>query len=163
MKHGYIVLLSILILIISRLIPHPPNFSPMIVIALLLARECKLSIAVFSMLFSFLISDALLSWWQGYPVFGDWSLFTYSALISITVCSIYVRGFGFISAINGTLFYWWWTNLGVWLTSDIYTHSSNGLMSCFIAALPFLGYSLMGTMVWYFALFSLQPKEILDT
>ena len=36
------------------------------------------------------------------------------------------------------------SNFGVWLTSGMYPHTSAGLMACYVAALPFFQYTLLG-------------------
>jgi hypothetical protein len=151
-----------LLLIISRLMPHPPNFGPAIVIALMLGRELKWSIALLSLVFSFIISDAFLMMLQGYTWVGSWTIFTYSALILILVISKFSQRFNIFTAISATGLYWTWTNFGVWLLSGMYSHNFNGMLECYMAALPFLNYSLLGTIVWYYVLVNTATKKVLN-
>jgi hypothetical protein len=162
MKSLLIILFYSMLLIISRLMPHPPNFGPAIVIALMLGRELKWSLGLLSLLFSFVISDGFLTMLQGYTWFGSWTVFTYSALILILVLSKFSQEFNIVVAMFATGFYWMWTNFGVWLLSGMYTHNFNGILECYIAALPFLNYSLLGTIVWYYVLMNTATKKVLN-
>lgn len=48
----------------------------------------------------------------------------------------------------GTLFFFLWTNLGVWHIGGLYPHTWQGLIDCYIAALPFLRNSLLSTLLF---------------
>ncbi len=45
------------------------------------------------------------------------------------------------------------TNFFVWLTSGMYALTTNGLLNCYIAAIPFFKWTLAGTLVWSAILF----------
>ncbi len=57
------------------------------------------------------------------------------------------------------MFFWIWTNLGVWLLATIYPLNIQGLSACYIAAIPFLMNSLIGTAAGY-ALLKLSDAKI---
>lgn len=79
---------------------------------------------------------------------SDWVLgntlimiFTWSAFAVITAAGAWVRRspvqagvFGLVSA----LFFYFWTNLGVWLIGGLYPHTLAGLLRSYIMGLPFL-------------------------
>lgn len=46
------------------------------------------------------------------------------------------------------MFFWIWTNFGVWLVSGMYPHSLTGLVTCYFLALPFLKNSIIAAIVW---------------
>lgn len=140
-------LIFLILMVFSRLVPHPPNFTPTLVFSLLLREWCSLGSALFWVLLSQIISDGLLAIFQHYPVWGDWSYFVYSGLL-MTVIFFQFRVSGIISA---TLLFWLWTNFGVFLFSGFYFPSLFGLMQCYLLALPFLGWSVLGA-VFYYAL-----------
>lgn len=139
--------------ILSRLIPHLPNFSPEIVFALYLGTKHSKTSAYMNILLMAVISDLLLSWGHAWPAFGDWTIFTYSALLIIgwigehEKLQKYDKKF-IITAFAVTLAYWIWTNLGVWLMSNSYSHSLPGLIQCYEMALPFLSTSLAAGGIW---------------
>jgi hypothetical protein len=45
------------------------------------------------------------------------------------------------------------TNLGVWAFSGMYPLTFDGLMACYVAALPFLQHTVVGDLLWAVALF----------
>lgn len=47
----------------------------------------------------------------------------------------------------GNLFFFAWTNFGVWHLSALYPHSIDGLIACYAAGLPFLRFQMMGTLI----------------
>ena len=133
--------------ILTRLIPHLPNFSPEIVFALYLGMKYSKALALLMILLIAAISDLLLGWG-----FGSWALFTYSALLTIGwigMCSKNHYGKKFIINAGGvTVAYWLWTNFGVWLIENIYPHTLTGFIACYSMALPFLTNSLMASIAW---------------
>jgi len=65
-----------------------------------------------------------------------------------------ITGLGVFSV----LFFYFWTNFGWWLTSGMYQMNFSGLISCYIAALPFLRNQLISVLIFtpsFFAAFSL--------
>ena len=143
----------LLLLVISRVVPHLANFSlfPVAVICLS-SCEKKLYCALMSIVALF-ISDLILPG-SGlfalnlYPMFGMWDIFTYSGLLCWTVAGARVDwqgrfanpvGWSVLSAVS----FWLWTNFGTWLISSIYSHDFNGFFACYLAAIPFLQRSLI--------------------
>jgi len=119
-----------------------------------------------------LVSDSLLSLLFRYPAISHWSIFTYSGFLITTLFFSYQTRthlkWLFLSALAGTVFFWVWTNFGVWLTTALYAKTSHGFMLCYFVALPFLRNALIGSMIWiaiyYFTLspfLKKLPREIL--
>jgi hypothetical protein len=148
-----IALLWIAIAVLGRIIPHPPNATPLAALAILSGYVFRKNWAVLITLISLAISDLLLAVLQNQPVFGDWSLFTYSGFIMVAYLA--PEGFRVKKQIIiweyvlvSTLVYWLWTNFGTWLTSGMYTHDAGGFFECYLAALPFLRNALIGNIVY---------------
>ncbi len=146
--------------ILGRLIPHPPNATPMTSIALFggsqLSRKRAFAVTILTMI----VSDVLIAWLKGNPIFGLWSIFTYSGFALIVLAGGFLRTvptagrtLGFLA--GSSLFFWVWTNFGVWITGDhqLYPLSTEGLVSCYMAAIPFLGNALVGDLAWGLVLF----------
>jgi hypothetical protein len=142
-------------IIFSRLIPHPPNFTPVIVFAIFLATE---RYSFINVLMSFIISDEILSLIYHYPQFGDWTVFTYSGMLIIILASKYFKNSSLILGLSATLFYWIWTNFGVWISSGMYAHNLQGLVACYEMAIPFLINNFMGTIMGFIFIFVLLYK-----
>lgn len=135
--------------VLSRLIPHAPNFSPEIILALYLGMKSRRQFAFLNIVLMAIISDLLISVQHPhFSGFGDWTLFTYSALLAIGGIGLLIKQKGFSllfieSSGIATLFYWLWTNFGTWLTSGLYPHTLIGWSVCLTTALPFLASSLL--------------------
>lgn len=50
--------------------------------------------------------------------------------------------------ISSNIFFYLWTNLGVWLLSNMYPKTAAGLLMSYLNALPFLRYQLTSTLVF---------------
>ncbi len=142
------------ILVLGRLVPHLPNMTP------------TLSLCVFGMwwlrrkfffLFAIIaieISDFLLAKYYGFSSFGYWSIFNDSAYLMIMLLTLIFRShfskfFSLqIFSLISCLFFWLWTNFGVWLFSDMYSHTLVGFSACYILALPFLKNALIADLIW---------------
>ena len=153
--------------LLARLIPHPPNLSPYASLILLLGCQLSRRNAVLVTVTSLVLSDIILALLYQYPVFGLWSLFTYSGFIATAIGSYYclyqrrtaLRIAVFALGSVGT--YWLWTNFGTWLFGAMYPHSELGLVACFVAGLPFLQMSLLSAVIFvplFFALISLKER-----
>lgn len=144
--------------ILGRLIPHPANVSPMTSIALFGGAQLSRGRAFAVTTLTMVVSDILIAWVSGNQIFGLWSIFTYSGFAAIVLAGSYLRTvptagrtLGFLA--SSSLFFWTWTNLGVWLTGGLYPLNGEGLVACYVAAIPFLGNALVGDLSWGLALF----------
>ena len=143
--------------IFSRLMPHYPNITPLTNLCLFAGSQLSRLQAFIITLSSLIISDLLLAYFNGYPAFGSWTLFTYSGFAAMIfigkrlsqkhwpaiVCYVFCSSLGF----------WLWTNFGVWLLSPLYPQTMTGFMACYTTALPFLRNSLLGDLAWMLIIF----------
>lgn len=157
--------------LVSRLIPHPSNFTPLTALCVLAGRELNTSRAVLILFLSLFISDGLIAGFQHNSWLGNWTFYTYSGFVlaialgkllhrkvalPLQIVTVMIAGFSF----------WIWSNFGVWLVSGLYPFSSSGLIACYAAALPFLQNQISGDLVWGFVIFgsyvwALQKKPLL--
>ena len=145
-------LILIAILIVARLIPHPPNFTPVIAVAImsgLLFRNLYLSYGV--LIAAMFLSDMLIGFYSN-------MFFVYLPLILISFyffkITAKVNGRNlFIFGFLGSLIFFVLSNFGVWLTSDMYTKDINGLINCYILAIPFFKNTLASTIIFSYATF----------
>ncbi len=145
--------------ILGRLIPHPPNMTPMTSIALFGGGQLNRKQAFGFTFLALVISDVLLALAKGYPVFGLWSLFTYSGFAMIILAGSLLRGSPTAGRTLGLLLgsstgFWLWTNFGIWVAGGhTYGGGFQGLVNCYVAAIPFLGNALVGDLAWGLVLF----------
>ena len=145
--------LWLLVGVLGRLIIHIPDVTPLTSLCLLASTVFSKRNAYWIMLSILLLSDFSLHILFHYPVFGLWTVFTYSVWLGIIV-------FGFLFSKKPTvlrglwltffsaIIFWVWRNFGSWITTNMYAHNMRGLLDFYIAALPFLRNSIVGSCVW---------------
>ena len=144
---NYIIFIVFLILgIVFRLIPHAPNFTPMLSIALLSGFYIKNRFSILLPIGIMLISDIMLG---GNPM----SYWVYASIVLIILLGYFIKNNpkniimnSFISSILFFLI----TNFGVWFIGG-YSYSVSGLIECYILALPFFKNTLISTV--FFSMF----------
>ena len=143
----------ILILVFARLIPHPPNFTPIIAAAIVSGYFFKnINLSSFTLLIAMLISDLFIGFYENV-------IFVYASLLLITFVfhkisskinfkNLFIYGFA------GSLIFFIVSNFGVWAlgspgVSDIvYEKSLNGLIQCYVLAIPFFGNTFLSTVIF---------------
>ena len=138
----------IVFLVASRVIPHPPNFTPVLAVAIFAPYFFReLAIAIAMPLAAMVLADLILG-------MHNYMLWVYAAVLANVVISYYLRRtgtyllrIGFL-ALSSSLLFFVVTNFGVWLGSGFYPQTAQGLFSCYIAALPFFGNTLVSTVAF---------------
>lgn len=143
---------AIAALALSRWVPHPPNFTPLVAAALFsgaICRDWRLALAL--PLGAMLLADL----WLGLHAT---LAFVYLGLALAVVVGrglalrrqpLLLLGAGSLGAVLFFLV----SNFGVWLTQALYPHTAAGLAACYLAALPFFANTLLATLLWGAALF----------
>jgi len=153
------IFILITILVASRLIPHPSNFTPIIAAAIISGTIFKnFYLAVLSLFLSMLISDLYLD-------FHDTIFYTYFALFVIIL--LFRMRMQKINAINtlvygfiGSTIFFLISNFGVWLSEGLYSKDIKGLIECYYLAIPFFGNTLLST--FFFIYLSLLAAVIMN-
>jgi hypothetical protein len=133
---------------VSRLVPHPPNVAAIAAIALVGGLYLDRRIAVLIPLGAMIISDVVIGFHglTAYVYCG----FLLTGMIGVMFRSVpRLAGLAAGSVCASVLFYII-TNAGVWLTGDgsLYPRTFEGLIACYIAALPFFRNSIAGDLVY---------------
>ena len=167
MKKNIILIVALIgIGLIGRIIPHPYNFTPMTAIALLSAYAFKNKwIAIGLPLLSFWISDLIINnfvyagYYENFRIFSPSLLWVYGSILCISIMGRFaINNVGpkqvGLSSIAGSSIFFILSNFGVWATSAMYAKSFIGLVQCYTFAIPFLGGTLLGDLVYSTILFS---------
>ena len=145
------VILIIISAVLTRILPHPPNFAPITGIALFSGSQIKGINAFLLPLVIMFISDLLIS-------FHSTMIYVYGSFILIVLMAkLFKRNHSFvklasISAASSVLFFLI-TNFGVWLSEDIYPKNLFGLEQSYVMGLPFFKNTLIGDLFYTFVLF----------
>nr|BCX01439.1 MAG: hypothetical protein KatS3mg041_1485 [Bacteroidota bacterium] len=140
---------------LSRLLPHPPNFTPIGAMALFSGAHMGLRPGAFAVpLLALLVSDLLIGTHPLMPfVYGSFALITVLGYVLLHTRRTLWR-LGGSALLASTLFYLI-TNFGVWAVGSWYPKTPEGLLSCYIAAIPFFGNTLAGDLFFTAVLFGL--------
>lgn len=137
---------------ISRLIPHPPNFTALAVTGLFggfYLRSLKLALVmVFVTMF---LSDWIIGFHSLMPV-------VYAAMAIPVVVGWRLRDSEKKSlvlggAVGSSFSFFLVTNFAVWFQGTLYPKTASGLAACYIAGLPFLKNQLAGDLFFGVLLF----------
>ena len=148
LKKETIPITLILILALSRLIPHPPNFTPIIAVAIMSGYFFKnIYLAFFTILISMLISDMFIGFYKN-------MFFVYTAMFLISFIfyqlSEKLKKFKnvVLFTLSGSLIFFIISNFGVWFVSNIYERTILGLVECYILAIPFFFNTIISTFLY---------------
>ena len=147
-----IIAAIIILAAFTRIMPHPPNFTPIIAIGLfggayLKNKRWALLLPVGAML----LADIFLG-------FHGTMIWVYGSLIIITTIGFLLKRRvtlqnGAIATISGSLLFFLVTNFGVWASGSFYPMNVEGLISCYAAGIPFFGNTLGGSIFYSFLMF----------
>ena len=140
----------IFILALSRLIPHPWNFTPVLAIGLFSGFYFKqIYLSFFVVIFSMFIGDLFLG-------FHSTMFFTYISLALAVLIGLYIKRFSFaeilLGGLSSSLAFFIITNFGAWLTLEMYEKNLSGLLQSYVLAIPFFHNTLISTLLYLFVL-----------
>ena len=148
---------------LTRVIPHPPNFSPIEAVALFGgAYFAKRHWALLVPLLAMFASDLVLGlakgglYWDYFSSAGY--LLVYAAIALSTVLGFGLRGkvgAGSVLAYSlaGSLLFFVVTNFGAWLSDPFYPKTAAGLVAAYVAGVPFFQWTVLGTLFYAALLF----------
>lgn len=162
-----VVLLMIVAAALSRLLPHPYNFTPIGAMGLFGAAYFSKRYLAFLLPFAAMwLSDLILNnvvyarqfpeYYNGFQVWGNASVYLSFALIVVLgfVLLRKVRVANVLTAsLLASVLFFLVTNFAVWMGSIAYPQNLVGLMSCYAAGLPFFGNTLLGDLFYSGVLF----------
>ena len=160
--------LSIIILLaaFTRIMPHPPNFSPMAAIGLFgAAHFAKKWQAFFIPLIGIWISDLVINnyvysssssnfvwFYSGFY----WQYISY-ILIIFTGLFIFNRGISLTKTAGGMIsssgIFFLVSNFGVWAGGTMYPKNFSGLITCYAAGVPFIHNTIISDVLFTTVLF----------
>jgi len=130
------------VLATSRFIPHPPNFTSLIALSFYVPAIIGIRYLP-ALIISFVITDFVIG-------FHGTTLFTWGSVLVIGlgskffISSIFTRISG---ALLGACLFFIITNFGVWSLGS-YGYTFEGLLTCFILAIPFFAYTMISTFIF---------------
>jgi len=129
------------VLLFTRLIPHPPNFTSLIALSFYIPALFGIKYIII-VLFAFFLSDLIIG-------FHQVLLFTWGSVVIIGLISKYFKNKIFKRALGvffAAVIFFIISNFGVWLNGS-YGYTLEGLIQCYTLALPFFKYSIISTIL----------------
>lgn len=144
---------------LSRLVPHPPNVTPIAAMALFGgAYVANRKWAYLLPLAAMLLSDVML----GFTVYGASALtsqpIVYACIVATVAMGRLIRDkrsalqVGRVTLASSVMFYAV-TNFAVWASGELYPMSWAGLVACYAAAVPFFRNTVLGDLGFVAVLF----------
>ena len=148
--------------VVSRFLPHPPNFTAINSIALFgvwslkchiphLSQKNQLDAGIIAVFVAMCISDYFIGFHATLP------------FVYLSFAGVILLGYRFSSekivsclplfSVASSLLFFLLVNFGVWLTTSLYPKTVTGLIICYIAAIPFLTSQILGDLVYGTAMF----------
>ena len=143
---------------LSRLIPHPPNFTPIMAIGFLSGLFLKdIKYVLFIPIFSMLLSDFALEYFYGFGI-HPLMPFVYIGIILCTYIGSKLHSNSKFTKIilytfSSSFTFFIISNFGVWLYG--YPKTLSGLISCYTLAIPFYKNALAGDLFYTGSIFGL--------
>ena len=144
----------IIVMVFSRLVPHPPNFTPIIAVGVMSGYYFKdLNYSILVLLIIMLLSDLFIGFYSN-------MIFVYLSLLLITIFSFKLTNkiniknlfiFGFLSS----LLFYIVSNFGFWVFGSLYSKNIAGLIECYVMAIPFFKNTLISTVIYLYVGFLL--------
>ena len=146
LKNYFLPICLIIVLSLSRLIPHPWNFTPILAMGIFSGFYFKnFILSSFIVVFSMFVGDLFLG-------FHSTMFFTYTSLIIAVVLGRLIKKFKFTEilfyGLASSVCFFLVTNFGAWLTLEMYEKSFAGLLQSYILAIPFFHNTLISTFLY---------------
>ncbi len=152
------VLMLLVLAAATRWIPHPPNFTPILAMALIggayLTGWKRFALPIGVLLLSDVVFEVgyRQGWWaiQG---FYQVQPFVYFAVVLIAVLGAWIlrrRSWGrlIVGALASSILFFLISNFGVWVMGTMYPKTLEGLVMAYVAALPFFKNTLLSTLLF---------------
>jgi hypothetical protein len=153
----------IIIGILLRFTPHAPNFTPVAAIALFGGAYLNKRYALIVPLLLMVISDLFIG-------MHNTVAFTWGGFALITVLGFWIKKHKSLSRITvaplaSSILFYIISNFGVWLMGW-YPYTLQGLIKCYVMALPFLRDFTLATVLYsfgFFGVYELIARAVKDT
>lgn len=128
--------------VIFRLLPHAPNVAPIGALALFAGATLSIEYALITLFGTLLITDTFL----GYHPTMIWVYASYLLILGLAQILRNQRHWKRIAvmSLSSSLLFFIVTNFGVWVSTQMYTKDLNGLLTCYVMAIPFFRNTVIG-------------------
>ncbi len=152
-------------LVLFRIMPHPPNFTPMLSASIMAPVVLRNRInGIGLVIISMFISDLIIGF-HVYQFLVYFSLILISLFVSLNLTKYFIV---ILVSFLASFMFFLITNFSVWLMWDFYPKTFYGLIECYILALPFFTNTILSTffysliMFYFFKNFNYFKNQVLN-
>ena len=136
--------------ILTRLVVHTPNFTPVLSLAFLGGMYLKGRQAILVPLALVILSDIIIGF---YPMM----ILTWGSIVMISALGLWIKETKSLATVLGgsiasAVIFYLVSNFGAWLT--LYPHTADGLRQCYILAIPFFRSTLVSSVAYSLAFYT---------
>jgi len=142
----------ILIAVVARLFPHPPNFAPIAGMALFGGAYLNRGYAIAIPIIALFVSDLFIGFYSPAIMISVYGSFVLTGLIGLWLKKRKSSRNVVLAAISSSILFFIVTNFAVWL-GGWYPRNLPGLIECYTLALPFFRNTLLGDLFYTGAFF----------
>jgi len=140
------LLVALGIALAGRLLPHPPNFTPVGALALFagiyLAQKSRWALLLpLAVVF---LTDLAIGFYDTKLMLVVYGSFLFYGVFGLLIKDKKNLGTITLATLAGSFLFYLITNFGVWAFSPLYAPTLEGLMLSYTMGLPFLKYTLLG-------------------
>lgn len=132
--------------VLLRLVPHIPNVAPIGAIALFAGTYVSLEYGLITLFSTLILSDMFL----GFHPTMTWVYGSYVLILGLRYMfrkNTTPRTLAVFSLLSSFLFFII-TNFGVWISTMMYPKNLQGLIDCYVLAIPFFRNTIIGDLVY---------------
>lgn len=146
---------------VARLIPHPPNFAPVGAMSLFSGARLPVWQAYLVPLALMAVTDPILNGIYGVPFNARAHIFIYASFLVAVWLGRRLRATESVPriaavALLSSFQFYLISNFPSWLWSGTYAHTASGLATCYVAAIPFFGWTVASDLLYSGVLFGLH-------
>lgn len=136
----------IIVALILRLLPHPPNIAPITAIALFGGVYLNKKYALVVPLIAMVCSDFIIG-------FHSTILYVYGSFFITGLLGLWLKNHKSIlsvalTTLASSILFYLITNFGVWMQGFLYSKTLQGLLTCYYYAIPFFRNTLIGDLMY---------------
>lgn len=170
----FLILLGILLRIAShfhdwapitplvKFLPHIPNFAPIAALALFGGVYFSKKYALIIPIAAMLIADIFIGFYNPYIMASVYGSFILIGLIGLWLKNHKTLPNVVGASLSGSIIFFLITNFAVWaVPKSFYPHTLQGLLNCYVMALPFFRNTIAGDLFYVGSFFGIMELSIL--
>jgi hypothetical protein len=144
----FVAIVFVLIGIVLRLYPHPSNFTPLGALALFGGVYLSRKIALILPIIAMTISDLFIGYYEFKLMIVVYGSFLLCVLLGFQIKNHkkwhFILGGSFLTAV----IFFFLTNFAVWAFTSWYPKTVEGIIQCYLLALPFFKNTILGNLFY---------------